>query len=66
MRVLPSGKIGFIQLISILPKSYPGHVILTEDLGEIVENNCSCKNMGKRFKVIGRAKRSEIRGCSNI
>ena len=66
MNELPSGKTGFIQLISILPKSYPGHVILTEDLGRIVNNNCSCKNRGKRFKVIGRSKKSEIRGCSNI
>ena len=29
---------GFIQLLSLLPKSYPGHSILTEDIGEIIEN----------------------------
>ena len=65
MRVLPSGKPGFIQLISLLPKSYPGHIILTEDIGKIVENDCSCKSKGKRFQVIGRSKESEIRGCSD-
>ncbi len=66
MNVLPPGKKGFIQLISILPKSYPGHIVLTEDIGEIIENDCSCKNLGKRFKVFGRAEKSEIRGCSDI
>lgn len=65
MRVLPAGKPGFIQLISLLPKSYPGHIILTEDIGEIVENDCTCKTKGKRFKVIGRSIESEIRGCSD-
>ena len=66
MKVLPPGEKGFIQLISILPKSYPGHIILTEDIGEIVENDCNCKNLGKRFKVHGRSEKSEIRGCSDI
>ena len=49
MKVLPPGKKGFIQLISILPKSYPGHIILTEDIGEIVENDCNCKNLGNIY-----------------
>ena len=66
MKVLPPGQKGFIQLISILPKSYPGHIILTEDIGEIIENDCNCKNLGKRFKVHGRSEKSEIRGCSDI
>ena len=66
MNVLQEGKKGFIQLISLLPRSYPGHIILTEDIGEIVENDCSCKNLGKRFKVLGRSEKSETRGCSDI
>ena len=66
-KVLPSGKKGLIQLISILPSSYPGHNILTEDIGEIIgENNCRCGRKGKYFKIHGRAKGSELRGCSNL
>ena len=61
------GEKGFIQLLSLLPTSYPGHSILTEDIGEIVnESTCKCFGIGKRFKVYGRLKNAEIRGCSNI
>jgi phenylacetate-coenzyme A ligase PaaK-like adenylate-forming protein len=64
--VLPKKKIGYLQLISLLPTSYPGHSILTEDLGEIIENNCNeCKNQ-KKFLVHGRVEQSEVRGCSDI
>ena len=61
-----NGKKGLIQLISLLPTSYPGHNILTEDIGEIVDkNNLKCGIKGKHFKVHGRAKEAEIRGCSD-
>jgi len=67
--VLKKDKIGFIQLLSTLPTSYPGNSILTEDLGFISENykcsSCSKLN-GTRFKVVGRIKDSEIRGCSDV
>lgn len=65
LNILKKGK-GMIQIISSVPKSYPGHNILTEDLGEIVNNNCICKKYGNRFKIHGRIEKSEIRGCSNI
>ena len=55
---------GIIQLISLLPKSYPGHNILTEDLGELTK--CKCGFKGKCFTINGRIKNSEIRGCSNV
>lgn len=61
-----NGKKGFIQVISLLPSSYPGHSLLTEDIGEIVSNNCDCSTIGKRFKIYGRIKNAEIRGCSDI
>jgi phenylacetate-coenzyme A ligase PaaK-like adenylate-forming protein len=61
------GESGIIQLISLLPTSYPGHNILTEDVGEIVKNhNCTCYGYGKRFLIHGRLKDAELRGCSNI
>lgn len=57
---------GLIELISLLPKSYPGHVILSEDVGVILgEDDCSCGLKGKYFKVSGRIKNAEIRGCSD-
>ena len=64
--VVKNGKKGFIQLFSLLPTSYPGHSILTEDIGEIVNmNNCRCGLKGKHFLVHGRAEESDIRGCSD-
>jgi len=60
------GSKGLIQLLSVVPKSYPGHSILTEDLGTIYGvDNCECGRMGKYFKVHGRIKSAEIRGCSD-
>jgi len=65
--IMKNGNRGFIQLLSLLPTSYPGHSILTEDIGEIVDNkNCSCPLYGKRFLVHGRIKEAEIRGCSDV
>jgi phenylacetate-coenzyme A ligase PaaK-like adenylate-forming protein len=60
------GETGLIQLLSLLPHSYPGHSILTEDLGELLgEDNCQCGRKGRYFKIIGRIKNAEIRGCSD-
>ena len=65
--ILQNGKKGLIQLISLLPTSYPGHNILTEDIGEVVgEDNCQCGLKGKYFLVHGRAKEAELRGCSDV
>ena len=39
-----------IQMLSLLPLSYPGHNILTEDLGIIHgEDNCKCGRSGVLF-----------------
>lgn len=65
-KTISSNKKGLIQLLSILPKSYPGHSILTEDIGEIIINNCKVCKTKKKFKVYGRAEKSEIRGCSDV
>lgn len=61
-----NGKEGLIQVISILPHSYPGHSILTEDIGTIMgEDNSSNGWKGKYFKISGRTRKAEIRGCSD-
>ncbi len=60
-------KKGMVQLLSLLPKSYPGHNILTEDIGKIFTNvNCDKNHQEKMFKIYGRIENSEIRGCSNV
>ena len=66
--VCKEGEKGIVQLISLLPTSYPGHSILTEDIGEIVKkHNCKCYNTNsKRFLIHGRLKDAELRGCSDI
>ena len=61
------GKKGIVQVFSLIPKSYPGHSILTEDKGLIIgESNCGCGNQEKYFKIVGRIQNSEIRGCSDV
>ncbi len=60
------GEVGLIELISIIPSSYPGHIILSEDTGEIVGiDDCQCGRTGSYFKIHGRIKKAEIRGCSD-
>ena len=44
----------------------PGHSLLTEDIGIVRGvDDCPCGRMGRRFKVIGRVPKAEIRGCSD-
>ena len=60
------GEAGIIQVVSTIPESYPGHSLLTEDEGVILgEDDCPCGRKGKYFKINGRLKHAEIRGCSD-
>lgn len=60
------GEAGVIEVVSILPGSYPGHALLTDDEGVILgEDDCACGKKGKYFKVLGRFKGAELRGCSD-
>lgn len=60
----PVGVPGLIEVVSTLPTSYPGHVLLTEDLG-VVRGVDDGTWPGKRFSVLGRLPRAEARGCSD-
>jgi hypothetical protein len=63
---LPNNNEGLIQTISILPSSYPGNSILTEDLGTIHGvDDCECGRLGKYFSISGRIPAAELRGCSD-
>ncbi|OXM71152.1 LuxE/PaaK family acyltransferase [Amycolatopsis vastitatis] len=60
----PVGEPGVIEVVSTLPRSYPGHVLLTEDLG--VYNGIDDGDWpGKHFSVLGRLPKAEARGCSD-
>jgi phenylacetate-coenzyme A ligase PaaK-like adenylate-forming protein len=60
------GETGVIQVVSVLPESYPGHSLLTEDEGVLIgEDDCPCGRMGKYFHVSGRLKMAELRGCGD-
>ncbi len=66
LRPAPFGVEGVLQVVSALPTSYPGHSLLTEDLGTVLgEDDCACGRKGKYFAVRGRVARSEMRGCSD-
>ncbi len=61
-----TGEEGIIQTVSVLPHSYPGHSLLTEDRGVILgEDDCPCGRKGKYIKILGRIKSAELRGCSD-
>ncbi len=60
------GKSGFIQLISPLPRSYPGISILSDDLGHIVGiDDCPCGRKGKYFQFDKRSEKAEVKGCGD-
>jgi hypothetical protein len=66
--LLPSeiGEQGILQVLSVLPTSYPGQSLLTEDLGSIIGiDDCPCGQKGKYFQVTGRLPKTEVRGCSD-
>jgi phenylacetate-coenzyme A ligase PaaK-like adenylate-forming protein len=57
---------GLIELLSVIPRSYPGHVLLSEDEGVLLGvDKCPCGRKGRFFKVLGRIQNAEVRGCSD-
>ncbi len=64
--LLAAGETGLIETLSVLPRSYPGHVLLTQDIGRIDgEDDCPCGRLGRYFTVFGRQQQAETRGCSD-
>lgn len=60
------GQPGVVEVLSALPRSYPGHVLLTEDVG-VIDGiaNPATGWAGKQLRILGRVPRSELRGCSD-
>lgn len=66
LSVCPVGTPGIVQVVSALESSYPGHSLLTEDTGVLLgEDDCPCGRKGKYFRLLGRIKQAEVRGCSD-
>lgn len=66
LKPLPRGEVGLIHSFSTLPLSYPGHSILTEDLGQIVPNLYKTSVYGNwGLRIHGRIPSAEPRGCSD-
>ena len=60
------GEKGIVESLSLLPRSYPGHVLLTEDYGTLLgEDDCACGRLGRSFRIDGRIEAAELRGCSD-
>ena len=67
LKLSPIKQNGLIQTLSLLPLSYPGHNILTEDIGALEGiDDCSCGRKGKYFSIKGRVPGTELRGCSDV
>lgn len=61
------GQPGIIQVVSLLPRSYPGHSLLTEDMGVIEAVDPGIDGwMGKGIRILGRVAKAELRGCSDV
>ncbi|MBI1860416.1 MAG: acyl-protein synthetase [Deltaproteobacteria bacterium] len=66
LRICKKGERGLVEVLSVLPLSYPGHALLTEDEGEILgEDDCPCGRNGRYFTIYGRVAQAEVRGCSD-
>ena len=60
------GEQGLIEVMSILPNSYYGQALLTEDTGRIMGwDGCPCGRRGMFFEFLNRVERAEVRGCGD-
>lgn len=67
LQCLLDGEAGVGQFVSLVPSSYPGFSILTDDIVKVLgRDTCSCGRLGTTFEVLGRHKSAEIRGCGDV
>ena len=61
------GETGMIEVLSVLPSSYPGQALLTEDLGVLLgADDCPCGRKGTYFRFVRRIEQAEVRGCGDV
>ncbi len=62
-----AGEKGLLQICSVLPTSFPGFLVLTDDIAEVVAlDGCPCGRRGISFRFVGRVAKVEMRGCGNL
>lgn len=62
-----AGGHGIVQVCSVLPTSFPGNLLLTEDMAQVIAyDGCPCGRRGISFRFAGRIPKAEVRGCGNI
>jgi acyl-protein synthetase LuxE len=62
-----AGQQGLVQVCSVLPTSFPGFLLLTDDMGEIIgHDGCDCGRRGTHFRFLRRVPKVEVRGCGNL
>jgi hypothetical protein len=62
-----AGEYGVVQVCSVLPTSFPGHLLLTEDWAQVISyDGCPCGRRGISFRFAGRIPKAELRGCGNL
>jgi phenylacetate-coenzyme A ligase PaaK-like adenylate-forming protein len=60
------GQSGIIEVVSVLPTSYPGQALITEDQGVLMGvDDCPCGRLGNYFRFTKRIEQSEARGCGD-
>ncbi len=63
---LDHGYTGLLQVFSTIQKSYPGHSLLTEDVGRTFDGSaCGCGCSRVIVEIDGRLAKAEVRGCSD-
>jgi hypothetical protein len=61
------GEQGIVQVCSVLPTSFPGSLLLTEDVAQVIAyDGCPCGRRGISFRFAGRIPKAELRGCGNL
>ena len=62
-----AGEHGIVQVCSVLPTSFPGNLLLTEDVAQMISyDGCRCGRRGVSFQFKGRIPKAELRGCGNL
>ena len=62
-----AGEHGIVQVCSVLPTSFPGNLLLTEDMAQVIAyDGCPCGRRGISFRFAGRVPKAELRGCGNL
>ena len=67
LETVAAGEHGIVQVCSVLPTSFPGNLLLTEDIAQVIAyDGCPCGRRGISFRFAGRIPKAELRGCGNL